>query len=59
LFAPHPPTASLQRVRPLCQVLRACTSLVPPNKLDSDAVDARSEIDLRTGAAFTRFQVRP
>jgi DNA topoisomerase-3 len=35
-------------------VLRACTTLAAPNKQDADAVDARSELDLRTGAAFTR-----
>ncbi|XP_021951308.2 DNA topoisomerase 3-alpha [Folsomia candida] len=35
---------------------RAWASLGPPNKQMSDAVDVRSELDLRIGAAFTRFQ---
>ena len=35
---------------------RAISSLVRPNKLVSDAVDARMELDLRIGASFTRFQ---
>lgn len=34
----------------------AINNLVRPNKAWSDAVDARMEIDLRIGAAFTRFQ---
>src|SRR5690606_969387 len=37
-------------------ILHAINNLVSPNKRDSDAVEARSEIDLRIGAAFTRFQ---
>ncbi|OXU30865.1 hypothetical protein TSAR_001335, partial [Trichomalopsis sarcophagae] len=35
---------------------RALQSLEEPNKAISDAVDVRSELDLRIGAAFTRFQ---
>ena len=37
---------------------RAISSLARPNKLVSDAVDTRMELDLRIGAAFTRFQAR-
>lgn len=37
-------------------VQRAISSLGPPNKNISDAVDVRSELDLRIGAAFTRYQ---
>ncbi|XP_025418842.1 DNA topoisomerase 3-alpha [Sipha flava] len=37
-------------------VQRAITNLGPPNKNVSDAVDVRSELDLRIGAAFTRYQ---
>jgi DNA topoisomerase-3 len=35
---------------------RAISQLTRPNKLVSDAVDARMELDLRIGASFTRFQ---
>ena len=34
----------------------AVNNLTEPNKKDSEAVDARQEIDLRIGASFTRFQ---
>ena len=37
-------------------IYRAIQNLARPNKLISDAVDARMELDLRIGAAFTRFQ---
>ena len=37
-------------------VLHALSHLEDPNKSLSDAADARAEIDLRVGAAFTRFQ---
>ncbi len=37
-------------------IMRAIGNLVRPNKNVSDAVEARSELDLRIGAAFTRFQ---
>ena len=35
---------------------RACNTLTDIHQGESDAVDARAEIDLRSGAAFTRFQ---
>ncbi|XP_061455143.1 DNA topoisomerase 3-alpha [Rhineura floridana] len=34
----------------------ACENLTQPNQNVSDAVDIRQELDLRIGAAFTRFQ---
>uniref|UniRef100_A0A8C9QXU3 DNA topoisomerase n=1 Tax=Scleropages formosus TaxID=113540 RepID=A0A8C9QXU3_SCLFO len=37
-------------------VQRACETLGEPNIHISDAVDVRQELDLRIGAAFTRFQ---
>ncbi|XP_041363021.1 DNA topoisomerase 3-alpha-like isoform X2 [Gigantopelta aegis] len=37
-------------------VHRAVNNLVEPDKNVSDAVDVRSELDLRIGASFTRFQ---
>ncbi|KAJ0177307.1 hypothetical protein K1T71_007316 [Dendrolimus kikuchii] len=40
----------------LVSVRRALQNLEPPNKHISDAVDVRQELDLRIGAAFTRFQ---
>lgn len=37
-------------------VKRALQNLTQPDKRQSDAVDVRSELDLRTGAAITRLQ---
>lgn len=37
-------------------VRRALQNLAQPDKRQSDAVDVRAELDLRTGAAITRFQ---
>ena len=37
-------------------IWNAINNLVAPNPHENDAVDARQEIDLRIGAAFTRFQ---
>jgi len=35
---------------------RACQNLGEPNKHLADAVTVRQQIDLKIGAAFTRFQ---
>ncbi|XP_061849050.1 DNA topoisomerase 3-alpha isoform X1 [Colius striatus] len=37
-------------------VRTACQNLTQPDQRTSDAVDVRQELDLRIGAAFTRFQ---
>lgn len=37
-------------------IARAMNTLAQPDERISNAVDVRSELDLRIGAAFTRFQ---
>jgi DNA topoisomerase III len=38
------------------EIKKAINRTVAPNKKEADAVEARSILDLRSGAAFTRFQ---
>ncbi|RLU22556.1 hypothetical protein DMN91_004834 [Ooceraea biroi] len=45
-----------QAIKPNIRIYRALHTLQEPDKAMSDAVDVRSELDLRIGAAFTRFQ---
>jgi DNA topoisomerase-3 len=38
------------------EIKRAINGTIEPNKREAEAVEARSVLDLRYGAAFTRFQ---
>ncbi|KAH3742919.1 DNA topoisomerase [Pelomyxa schiedti] len=40
------------------EIRNACNKLTSPDEKASAAVDARQEVDLRIGAAFTRFQTK-
>eukprot|EP01132_Coremiostelium_polycephalum_P010785 gene10785-13206_t len=40
------------------EINNACKTLIAPSENDAKAIDARIEIDLRIGAAFTRFQTK-
>jgi DNA topoisomerase-3 len=40
------------------ELVRAVQNLVLPNRCLADAVSVRQEIDLRVGAAFTRWQTQ-
>ena len=42
-------------VPPRVDLFRACETLRDPDRRLADAVEARQEIDLRSGAAFTRW----
>jgi hypothetical protein len=61
LLIPRPPVSPLllsctqAQTESEREIHRAVATLVPPDERQADSVDVRQEIDLRLGAAFTRF----
>lgn len=50
------PMASRTKLKTSSHVIQAAKALIELDELQANAVDARMELDLRIGAAFTRLQ---